>query len=437
MANNITSNVVYNHFLTTYAPKDTTRPETLKKDDLRSIYKSIVKSNRDNPLYLLNQNDRAEADAIGLKEHARTLQKTLSTLSDIGQEKPLGQRTAFSSNEEIVEARYIGSEAEGEEPPSFAVKVDHLATPQENTGLFLPDADVHMPADSYAFNIRMSDQVYELQFSIREGDSNRDVQERLARLINKAGIGLNASITGDEKGRSALKITAKNTGLPPGKDEQFAITEESDSGRKGTLAYFGLDRVTHPAQDAQFKINGQTHTSSSNRFTVSRIYELTLNRASDVSEEAVIGIKGEKESLVDHVHALVNGYNDFLDSIQTIGSDAFRTGKIMSETVRVAKDNLEGHESPIGLTLDQEGRLSIDEAKLSTASFDLTSDELSTKLSPVRAFAKALYSKTMAVALDPMQYITRPVVAYKNPGHELPNPYITSEYSGMLFNNYC
>ena len=42
-----------------------------------------------------------------------------------------------------------------------------------------------------------------------------------------------------------------------------------------------------------------------------------------------------------------------------------------------------------------------------------------------------------AIVLDPMHYIERPVVAYKNPGHGFSNPYITSEYSGMMFNGYC
>ena len=39
--------------------------------------------------------------------------------------------------------------------------------------------------------------------------------------------------------------------------------------------------------------------------------------------------------------------------------------------------------------------------------------------------------------LDPMKFADHPIVNYKNPGRTLPNPYITSEYSGMMFNNYC
>ena len=172
-------NGAYNHYLTTYASKEVTQSSTNKKDDLRNIYKSIVKSNQNNPLYLMNQDDHAEESAIDLKEHARLLQRTLSTLSDIGQEKPLGSRSAFSSNSDIVSANYIG---EGdEEPPSFSVKVDQLAQNQVNTGKAMPDGIVRLAPGDYAFNIRMGDQIYELQYAVKGGESNRDVQERLGR----------------------------------------------------------------------------------------------------------------------------------------------------------------------------------------------------------------------------------------------------------------
>ncbi|MBR0163482.1 MAG: flagellar filament capping protein FliD [Lachnospiraceae bacterium] len=429
-------NGVYNHYLTTYAPKEAKQTDTHKRDDLRNIYKSIVKSNQKNPLYLLDSDDHAEADAIDLKEHARALQRTLSTLSDIGQEKPLGSRAAFSSNDDIVDATYIG---EGDdEPPTFAVRVEQLAQNQVNTGKMMPNGVVRLAPGGYAFNIRMNEQTYELQYSVKPGDSNRDVQERLARLINKASIGLSADIEEGPGGATALRLASKTTGLSPDRHSQFEITEETDSGAKGTVPYFGLSQVTQEASDARFKINGATHTSSSNHFTVSRTYELNLKRVSAIDEESVIGVKTQQESMIDHVHALVDSYNGFLDDVGGINSQAFRTGKIVAETVRVARDSLIGEEvSSVGISLGDDGRLHVDEDKLHAAA-EIEDDQLDEKMKPVRDFAKSLYSMSMNVSLDPMQYITRPVVAYKNHEHAAPpNPYITSEYSGMLFNNYC
>ncbi|MBR5969838.1 MAG: hypothetical protein IK016_05755 [Lachnospiraceae bacterium] len=426
---------VYNHYLTTYKSREATQSDTHKKDDLRNIYRSIVKSSQKNPVYLMNRDDHAETDAIDLKEQARALQHQLSSLGEIGREKALSSRSAYSSNPDYVEAEYIGDG--DEEPPSFTVRVEHLATNQKNKGKALPDSIVRLAPGNYAFNIRMGEQAYELQYAVKPGDSNRDVQDRLTRLINKAGIGLDAKVETDEKGAGALTLTSRKTGLPPGKSEQFSITEESESGAKGTVEYFGLDRIEQNASDAQFKINGTTHTSGSNHFTVSRTYELNLKQVSGEYGEALIGVKNKQDSLIEHVHDLVGGYNEFLTNVQGIGSGHFMTGKILNETIHAAKNALSGDELPAGISIDEDGKLAVDEEKLHAAA-EIPDDKLAEQMKPVRALAQSLYSMAKSVSLDPMQYITRPVVAYKNPEKAAPpNPYITSEYSGMLFNNYC
>ena len=55
----------------------------------------------------------------------------------------------------------------------------------------------------------------------------------------------------------------------------------------------------------------------------------------------------------------------------------------------------------------------------------------------IQNFAKDLYRKSGQVSLNPMQYVDKTIVAYKNPGKNFATPYITSAYSGMLFNSYC
>ena len=55
----------------------------------------------------------------------------------------------------------------------------------------------------------------------------------------------------------------------------------------------------------------------------------------------------------------------------------------------------------------------------------------------IKSFAKALYQKSDQVSLNPMEYVDKTIVAYKNPGKNFANPYITSAYSGMMFNSYC
>ena len=187
-----------------------------------------------------------------------------------------------------------------------------------------------------------------------------------------------------------------------------------------------------------FVINGSRRHSASNHFTVSKTYELNLNNTTPDDQEVTVGIKNSQESLIDHVHSLVRGYNSFLDSINGVSSDHVKTGKIISETIRAAKKALNDDIAvPTGISVSESGKLTIDETQLREAA-ETDFEELESIMAPVRAFVKALDGISKNIAVDPMQYIDRPVVAYKNPsGNAYPNPYMLGEYAGMLFNSYC
>lgn len=61
---------------------------------------------------------------------------------------------------------------------------------------------------------------YEFQFNIGEGDTNRQITERLSRLINNADIGITADVT-ESDSRYALRLTSDATGVPNGKAYHF------------------------------------------------------------------------------------------------------------------------------------------------------------------------------------------------------------------------
>ena len=48
--NTIALNNVYNYYMTTYAPRSSSRYDTHKKSELRNIYNTIVKINKESPL---------------------------------------------------------------------------------------------------------------------------------------------------------------------------------------------------------------------------------------------------------------------------------------------------------------------------------------------------------------------------------------------------
>jgi flagellar hook-associated protein 2 len=56
--------------------------------------------------------------------------------------------------------------------------------------------------------------------------------------------------------------------------------------------------------------------------------------------------------------------------------------------------------------------------------------------SAIMGFGSRMLRKLDSISIDPMEYIDRRICAYPNPNATYPNPYVTSIYSGMLFNSY-
>ena len=226
MAYSTALNSVYNHYLTTYAPKSTSKYDTHKKSELRNVYNSIVKLNKESPLYILDTSRESRAFAVGLKENARQLRNTIASLGGLDESQMFNKKAAFSSNEDIVSASFIGEVPANGNVPSFNIEVTALAANQVNLGSFLPsDEKAALPPDSYSFDITINDLSYEFQYNIHEGETNRELQDRLSRLISNADIGITADVLEDDAGGSSLRLTSTATGLKENQDLIFHISD--------------------------------------------------------------------------------------------------------------------------------------------------------------------------------------------------------------------
>ena len=133
-------NAVYNNYLTTYTPKALTRYDTHKKSELRSVYNSIVKINKDAPWYLPTTSKATQRYAVDIKENARELRNRVAQLGGLDGSVLFDKKSAYSSDESIASASYIGSQNSESDIPSLELEVHSLASSQENLGTFLPDA---------------------------------------------------------------------------------------------------------------------------------------------------------------------------------------------------------------------------------------------------------------------------------------------------------
>lgn len=430
----ISFNGAYNHFIQDYVSKDVTQADAHRKDELRDVYKSIARLNKKSPLYLLTDDDKSRNEAIDIKERARQLQGSIIGLNNQAGKSSLNHSSAYTSDEEKVFASYIGKTPEEDVGNiGFDINVSHLATPQINTGRYLPKDSTGMAAGNYAFDVRINQQEFEFQFSIYNNDRNIDIQDKLEKLINKAGIGLSASII-EEGNRSALQISSTKTGLRPGETSQFEIYEANADLQKGAVAYLGLDQVSAPATNARFTLNGEEKASVSNKFTVGGKFEIQLKETTQPYDPIHVGVQNDNEALKKHITSLVDNYNNFVKEASGAHVEKFKSDKLKSDTVGIAIQHMSNIED-IGIKLEADGTLSIDDELLSQAISGPGSREA---LSPIKAFSDALIEKTKDISIDPMKYVDRPVVNYRNPdSRDTSSPYVTSEYSGMMFNNYC
>lgn len=433
MANMMALNTVYNHYLTTYSRGSMTKYDTHKKSELRDIYNSIVKLNKESPLYLPDTTKESRAFAVGIKEGARELHNTIAAMGGIDEEELLNKKVAFSSNENILSAQYIGTATDEALIPSYDIEVRSLASPQINLGNFLPADELALSPDTYSFDINTPSMNYEFQYNVAEGDTNKSIQEKLVRLISGADIGILPSVVTDGD-LSALRLESAATGTPVNRDDHFSVSDTHTSKASGSVAYLGIGEITRPASNAELVINGIEKSTASNHFTLEKTYELKLNGISPTEgETAAIGVKNDTESLKENVNKLIDGYNSFLNAASQ-HTDTHTRGAILLREMRsiasVYRDSL----NHMGLDIQEDGSFQLNQTTYAqTADIGDPKEAFST----MRSFADSLLRKTEQISLNPMHYVEKTIVAYKNPGKNFATPYITSAYSGMMFNSYC
>ncbi len=434
MANIAALNTVYNHFMTTYAPSGTnTKYDTHKKSELRSVYNSIIKLNKESPLFLIDKSSQTQEFAVGLKESSRTLKNIISSLSIDDGTDLLSKKVVSSSNEDIVTASYTGKADGVEEVASFEIEVKQLAKSQQNIGNFLPENGMDLKSDTYSFDIHSRGMDYEFQFNINDGDTNRLIEEKLARLITKSNIGLQASTIYDNNGNVALMLESTETGLRGDAETLFQVSDNKTSKKTGAVDYFDINRTTQYPCNSSFILNGEERSTLSNQFTIDRVFELSLNGVSAEGASSSIGLKTDIDSITENVSHLVEGYNSFLQKAAAYLERQPYSKKLIQEMTNISSLYENDLES-IGLVVEDDGHISLDKNLLQQTAQE---EDALDRFKSIKNFTGNILNKTNQISLNPMQYTQKTIVAYKNPGHSFASPYITSNYSGMMFSSYC
>lgn len=426
-------NSVYNYYLSTYASKQLTKYDTHKKSDLKDIYNNIVNISKKSPLYLLQNTEDVHKYAIDLKETARDLINVVAAFdSSIDQNGIYGKKIAASDNEDVLDVTYI---SDNEEPntPALEIRVNKLASPQINTGEYLPDTTCKLPAGNYSFDMRIASNTYEFQFNINKEDSNTDIQNKIARLFNRSGTGVDANIVESPSGNKALEIRSQSTGVVEYTGQTFTIAPGKEESSEKLIKYFGLDKISNMPENASFNINGLEETSTTNTFTVNKEFEITLKDVTSFEDDPVhISFKQDVETLIDSTSELTEGYNNILALAKEKADSSYESSKLTNEIQSIIKRNRSELES-CGIKIDDEGYLSIDKAVMSQAAEEDGIESIYRSLSD---FKGNILSKANHISIDPMNFVNKTLISYPNPVRQYANPYVTSIYTGMMYNGY-
>lgn len=438
-SDSIKSNRKYNKRSSRFAMHDSS--------ELQNLYSTIQWKSRFAPLYLTDPTPRSIAYAIHLKESANNLKQTIGALSN--DDDLFAMKSAYSDNESLASVEYEPDDAEGDVPTDFMLEVENFASPQVNTSKYLKaNQPVSLEPGSYSFDILTNKLHYELQFNVHEGDTNNDLQKKLSRLINNSDIGVSARVV-ESRGLTALEVTSDAYGLPVQGERHFTITDDNTTYRDGIVDYLGLNKNIKEATNAIYSINGNEESSYSNTFSVHGAYHVTLhpeNAATDMSAmsdqltaraaamarapsasanhaTAKIGLYPDAESLSNNIETFVESYNRFMNGVINDETEESLT-RLLSKDLHKFLDLHSYNLEKYGITINED------------ATLDYEKNGDITDTAAIKGFGSQVLRKLSAISLDPMEYIDRRICAYSNPNASYPNPYMTSIYTGMLYNNY-
>ena len=421
---------VYSYYLSQYGNKSNSKYDSHTRTQLKNTYSKVVKITSQTPVYKLDLSTAAQKYAIDLKEHARALENITEDLSDGADGTMTFKKSAVSSNASAVNASYITDFGAASDDESFDINVKQLACSQLNTGNYLQPRSKHIKPGEYSFDLSINDVIYEFQFKVDNSETTNNIQNKIARLINRSNIGLTANIKEDSLGNTAINIESESTGINGTTPVIFSIKSD-DPNNQLLIDTLGLDRVTQYPSNAIFDVDGDERSSMSNSITINKAYDVKLSKVTE--EPVTISLKADADSIVESLNELVAGYNNLISVTNDENNNHFQgTEKLQNEIASIAR-SYKKQLADSGLSLNKDGTISADKEVIINAD---NKDALSHIYESLNSFKNSIKEKAEDIALNPMDYVNNKIIAYKNPLRSFPDPYNLSAYTGMMFNGY-
>jgi flagellar hook-associated protein 2 len=187
--------------------------------------------------------------------------------------------------------------------------------------------------------------------------------------------------------------------------------------------------VQYPS-NAVFYIDGEQRLSANNTFTVDKAFELELKNPTD--SPVLISLEEDNQALADEIDSFVDSYNRIVDFAKKSSEKFSGGGKLLNEFERIARSytdvlNSSGFDvkEDGSIELNSEGKENLKDAQ-----------SVNNVLSQMEGFRNSVMRHADSMMSNPMEYLDKKVVAYKNPARSFASPYSSSTYAGIMFDGY-
>jgi flagellar hook-associated protein 2 len=219
--------------------------------------------------------------------------------------------------------------------------------------------------------------------TLKMGDVEKTVaitsSDTLTKIVNEAGMGIQASVVTDVDGKERLMMRSKETGT----DKQFDVTIDPALTKLGQTN-------TQEAKNATVSLNGVELESSTNTFA-STIPGMSFTVSEVTTNAATLTVKADTEAMKKNIQEFVDAYNE-LNDLLSKSTKAVRTtdGKVdptaqadgagvlqadsatvsLQNSLRMLTQGISGSAggltrlADIGIQMQQGGKLSVDGSKL-------------------------------------------------------------------------
>jgi len=289
-----------------------------------------------------------------IKSGASELSGALKELTN----SAFSQNTMVSSNKDVMSVNYSGNNLGSMN--DMSVKVDQIATGQLNEGSSMSSSALYSGDRGVnRFEINTGGKTTQLSISVAAGDSNKDVQQKMATAINNAGLGLKATVETDSKTNvSMLRVESTNVGTA--ENNAFSLRDVTGNA----VAQTGANDMSRDRQDAIYSVNGgPAQTSRSNTINLGNGLTATLRAASE--EEVNITRGSDLGQAISAVESMVRGFNKMFGAAAANLTDPKAQG-LASRSMNISAAYSRSL-SDIGISFDAGGRMLINSQKLSQA----------------------------------------------------------------------